>query len=318
MVVTGQNTSKLRKQVGRPANLGSGLTMKQREAIAGYVAISPWMIGFLVLAAGPILASFGFMFTKWELITPPEWIGLNNFRRLLGDPLVPKALWNTFFYTVLSVPLNLIAALFAASLLNVRVKGSNIYRALIYLPSQMPVAATAILWFFIFSPTYGLANGVLGWFGIEPQGWLWDSQLVKPALVIMAVWNVGVAMIIFLAGLQGVPEALYEAAMIDGAGAWKRFRHVTLPMISPTILFNLIMGIIGSFQVFTQVYIMTGGGPGNASLMLVLHIYNNAFAAFKMGYASVLAWVLFCIVMILTAIQFRLSRKWVFYEGEVH
>jgi len=294
-----------------------GLSLRKEEAIAGYTAILPWFLGFLIFSLGPIVASFGLMFTKWEIITPVMWAGLNNFRRLVADPLVPKSLYNTLFYSVLAVPLNLVAALFAALLLNVNVKGTNVYRALIYLPSQMPAVATSILWFFIFSPTYGLANGVLGWFGIAPQKWLWDVDLVKPSLVIMAIWNLGNAMIIFLAGLQGIPEALYESAKIDGADVLRLFRHITLPMLSPTIFLNLTMGVIGSFQVFTNVFIMTNGGPGNASLMLVLYVYRNAFGNFKMGYASVLAWVLFCIVMILTAIQFQVSRTWVYYEGEV-
>ncbi|HET6485684.1 MAG TPA: sugar ABC transporter permease, partial [Spirochaetia bacterium] len=172
------------------------------------------------------------------------------------------------------------------------------------------------LWFFIFSPTYGLANGFLAWFGIPAQQWLWDVHLVKPSLVIMAVWSFGQAMIIFLAGLQGVPLALYEAADIDGASAWRRFRSITLPMLSPVIFFNLVIGIIGSFQVFTSVLVMTNGEPANASLMVVLYIYRNAFQNFKMGYASLLSWVLLVIVLILTLIQFRLSRGWVYYEGE--
>ncbi len=293
------------------------LTLRRREALAGYASIAPWLFGFLCLSIGPIAASFVLMFMKWEVITPPQWAGLANFRRLANDPLVLQSLFNTFYYTVFAVPLNLVAALFAATMLNVGVRGTNVYRALIYLPSQMPAVASAILWFFIFSPTYGLANGILGLFGIPAQKWLWDVNLVKPSLVLMAAWGMGGSMIIFLAGLQGIPEALYEAAMIDGAGPWRLFVHVTLPMLSPTIFFNLTMGIIGSFQVFTNVFMMTSGGPGNASLMLVLYIYRNAFVFFKMGYASLLAWLLFLIVLVVTAIQLRVSRMWVYYEGEV-
>jgi multiple sugar transport system permease protein len=231
------------------------------------------------------------------------------------DPLVPVSLFNTVFYTVLVVPLHLLAALVAALLLNVGVKGTNVYRAIVYLPSQMPLVASSILWFFIFSPTYGLANALLGYLGLPEQAWLWDVHLVKPSLVIMAVWAFGGAMIIFLAGLQGIPETLYEAASIDGASGWHRFWHVTLPMLSPTIFFNLIIGLIGSFQVFTSVYVMTSGGPGTASLMLVLYVYRHAFQNFKMGYASALAWLLFGIVLVLTVVQFRLSRRWVYYEA---
>ena len=293
------------------------ISLRQQEALAGYVAISPWMLGFLVFAAGPMAASLVLVFMKWEVITPPQFVGLNNFTKFFQDPLVGKALYNTAFYTLFAVPLHLLSALGAAMLLNVGVRGSNIYRSLMYLPSQMPAVASAILWFFVFSPTYGLANAVLGWFGIAPQKWLWDVDLVKPALVLMAVWSLGNTMIIFLAGLQGISETLYEAAKIDGANSWDVFRNITLPMLSPTIFFNLILSIIGSFQVFTSAFVMTGGGPGNSSLFLVLYIYRHGFQNFNMGYASLLAWLLFCIVLVMTFIQFRVSRRWVFYEGEV-
>ena len=290
--------------------------LRRGEALAGYLAILPWLLGFLFFTLGPLLASFGLMFMDWEILTPPAWNDFGNFRRLELDPLVPVSLYNTLFYTAFAVPLNLLAALAAALLLNVGVRGTNVYRAIIYLPSQMPLVASSILWFFIFSPTYGLANALLGLFGLPEQAWLWDVDLVKPSLVVMAVWAFGGAMIIFLAGLQGIPEVLHEAAAIDGASSWHRFRHVTLPMLSPTIFFNLVIGIIGSFQVFTNVFVMTQGGPGTSSLMLVLYVYRHAFQNFKMGYASTLAWLLFCIVLLFTVVQFRLSRRWVYYEGE--
>jgi multiple sugar transport system permease protein len=275
------------------AALGLSSPLRRQEALAGYVTILPWLLGFLIFSAGPIVVSFVLMFMRWEVLTPPTFSGLDNFDRLIHDPLVPVSLLNSFIYTILAVPLHLLAALAAALLLNVGVRGTNVYRVLIYLPSQMPAVASAILWFFIFSPTYGLANGMLGWIGVAPQQWLYDVNLVKPSLVIMAVWSLGGAMIIFLAGLQGIPDVLYEAARIDGAGTWRLFRHITGPLLSPTIFFNLIIGIIGSFQVFTNVLIMTDGGPGNASLMFVLYIYRNAFQNFRMGYASLLAWVRF-------------------------
>jgi multiple sugar transport system permease protein len=316
MAAPDQTTALWRTQRPEARRSWLGSNLRRQEALAGYLAILPWFLGFLFFSLGPIIASFILMFMKWEVITPAEWSGLANFQRMFSDPLVLTSLWNTFFYTILAVPLNLAAALFASLLLNVSVRGTNVYRALIYLPSQMPIVATAILWFFIFSPTYGLANGILGWFGIAPQKWLWDVNLVKPSLVLMAIWAFGNAMIIFLAGLQGIPEALYEAARMDGANSWRLFRHITLPMLSPTIFFNLIIGIIGSFQVFTNVFIMTNGGPGSASLMLVLYIYRNAFQNFRMGYASLLAWVLFLIVLLMTLVQFRISRTWVYYEGE--
>jgi multiple sugar transport system permease protein len=293
------------------------LRLRTQEAIAGYLTILPWLLGFLFFSAGPIAASFVIMFTRWEVITPATWAGLDNFRRLLADPLVATSLYNTLYYTMLAVPLNLVAALLVACLLNAATTATNVYRALIYLPSQMPAVATAILWFFIFSPTYGLANAALALFGIPAQKWLWDVNLVKPSLVLMAVWGLGNGMIIFLAGLQGIPDSLYEAAEIDGAGPRQLFWHITLPMLSPMIFFNLTIGIIYSFQVFTSIFIMTAGGPGHASLMLVLYIYRNAFIAFRMGYASVLAWLLLLIVLVITVAQFRVSRMWVYYEGEV-
>ena len=267
--------------------------MRRKEAIAGYIAILPWFLGFIFFALGPMVASFVLTFMKWEVLTPATFTGLSNVRRMLADPLVMLSLRNTLFYTLLAVPLNMLAALGAAAMLNVGVKGTNIYRAIIYLPSQMPAVASAILWFFIFSPTYGLANSILSGSALHAQQWLWDVNLVKPSLVLMAIWAFGGAMIIFLAGLQGIPDILYEAADMDGATVWTRFLYITLPMLSPVIFFNLVMGIIGSFQVFTNVFVMTNGGPGNASLMLVLYIYRNAFQNFRMGYASMLSWVLF-------------------------
>ncbi len=312
------SASQPQPQIGtKPRNTWFSSKMRRQEALAAYVCILPWFLGFLIFALGPVIASFVLMFFRWEVLTPPVFAGLENFQRLFADPLVGKALLNTAIFTIFAVPLQLILALFAALLLNVDVRGTNIYRTLLYLPTQMPVAASSILWFFIFSPTYGLANQVIGVFGIEPQKWLFDTQLVKPAMILMASWGFGNAMIIFLAGLKGVPEVLYEAAKIDGANSLALLRYVTLPMLSPTIMFNLVIGLIGAFQVFTSVFILTEGGPGNASLMLNLYIYRNAFQNFRMGYASTLAWVLFVIVMILTVIQLRLSRRWVYYEGEV-
>lgn len=256
------------------------------------------------------------VFHEWELLTPPEYIGLDNIRRLFKDPLLPTVLWNTTIYTIVSVPLQLLAALGVALLLNMKILGTNIYRAVVFLPSQTPVVATAMLWFFIFSPTQGLANEALGLFGIPPQRWLWDINLVKPALIAIAVWSFGAAMIIFLAGLQDVPKELYEAAELDGASSWSKLLNITIPMITPTIFFNLVIGLIGAFQVFTPVYLMTGGGPGNSSMMMGLYIYRHGFEEFNMGYASTLAWLLFLIVIALTVVQFAVARRWVYYEGD--
>ncbi len=290
--------------------------LRRREAISGYIAIMPWLLGFLIFTAGPMLFSAYLTFTKWELLTPPRWIGLGNFRFLLVDKTFRTALWNTFFYTIISVPLQLAVALGVALLLNIGIRAKNWYRAIIFLPSQTPIVANALLWFFIFSPTYGLANVVMDVLGLPQQRWLWDVHLVKPALILMAIWAFGGAMIIFLAGLQNIPRSFYEAAEIDGAGSFAKFLHITIPLLSPTIFFNLVIGLIGAFQVFTPVYIMTQGGPGTASMMLGMYIYRHGFQQFNMGYASLLAWVLFVIVMLLTLLQFAGAKRWVHYEGD--
>ncbi len=290
--------------------------LRRREAISGYIAIMPWLLGFLIFTAGPMLFSAYLTFTKWELLTPPRWIGLGNFRFLLVDKTFRTALWNTFFYTIISVPLQLAVALGVALLLNIGIRAKNWYRAIIFLPSQTPIVANALLWFFIFSPTYGLANVVMDVLGLPQQRWLWDVHLVKPALILMAIWAFGGAMIIFLAGLQNIPRSFYEAAEIDGAGSFAKFLHITIPLLSPTIFFNLVIGLIGAFQVFTPVYIMTRGGPGTASMMLGMYIYRHGFQQFNMGYASLLAWILFVIVMLLTLLQFAVAKRWVHYEGD--
>lgn len=282
----------------------------------GYIAIMPWLIGFLVFTAGPMVFSAYLVFTEWELLTPPRWVGLANIRFLLQDEMFRTTLWNTFTYTAISVPLQLLVALGVALLLNLNIRGTNWYRALIFLPSQTPVVASAMLWFFIFSPTSGLANAALSTVGVGPQRWLSDVNLVKPALITIAVWAFGGAMIIFLAGLQDIPQSLYEAAELDGASSWSKLLNITIPLLSPTIFFNLVIGLIGAFQVFTPVYLMTGGGPGTSSMMMGLLIYRHGFEQFNMGYASLLAWVLFLIVITLTVIQFTLGRRWVYYEGD--
>lgn len=291
-------------------------TMRRKEATFGLLGILPWFIGFLTFTAGPMIYSAWLVFHDWELITPPVYVGLDNIRFLFKDPMLGTVLMNTVIYTVFSVPLQLLVALGVALLLNTNVLGTNLYRAIVFLPSQTPVVATAMLWFFIFSPTQGLANEGLGIFGIPPQRWLWDVDLVLPALIAIAVWSFGTAMIIFLAGLQDVPKSLYEAADLDGASTWSKLLNITVPMITPTIFFNLVIGLIGAFQVFTPVYLMTGGGPGNASMVMSLYIYRHGFDQFNMGYASTLAWLLFLIVIALTLVQFSVAKRWVYYEDD--
>lgn len=288
----------------------------QREAVQGLLCVLPWIVGFLAFTAGPMLASVWLSLTDYELLRPISFIGSANFSKAAKDPLFSKSLWNTAYYTILYVPLHLLTALLAALLLNVKTWGIGIYRVIFYVPSIMPTVANAFLWMWIFNPNYGLANALLHTLGLPPQKWLFDEVLAKPSFVIMALWGLGSTMIIFLAGLQGVDPVLYEAAGIDGATRWSRFWNITLPMLTPVIFFNLIVGVIGSFQVFTTAFITTEGGPDNATLFYVLYIYRQGWDYGQMGYASALAWVLFAIIMLLTTVQFLAADRLVYYETE--
>jgi multiple sugar transport system permease protein len=288
-----------------------------RERAEFYLAIAPWIVGFVGFTGGPILASIYFSFTDWNVLTAPRWVGLDNYRELIAvDPIFWVALYNTAFYTVGHVPLTLAVALGAALLVNRRVPFIPFFRTVYYLPTVTAGVAVSILWLWIFNPEFGLVNYALGMVGIQGPGWLFSKEWAKPALIIMSAWGFGEAMVILLAGLQGVPEHLYEAARIDGAGTWAEFRHVTLPMVSPVIFFVLVVSIINSFQVFTNVWVMTRGGPADATLMYVLQMYLKAFSDLKMGYTSAMAWILFAIVLALTLLQFRFANRWVYYEGD--
>jgi multiple sugar transport system permease protein len=253
----------------------------------------------------------------WNMITPPEFTGFGNIERMLGDDLVAKSLGATAYYTFLGVPLQLIVAFALAVLLNQPIRGRAFYRTAFYMPSITPAVASAVVWLQILNYDYGILNQILSWFGIPQVRWLFDPVAARPAMVLMSLWGVGPQMVIFLAGLQNVPQELIEAAQIDGAGAWRRFWSMTVPLISPVVFFNLVMGIIGSFQVFTAAFIMTGGGPQDATRFMVLYIYENGFEYFRMGYAATLAWVLFAIIMFFTLVQFRVARTWVYYEGSI-
>ncbi len=289
--------------------------MASREALAGWLFASPWVIGFVAFTMGPMLYSILLIFLKWDLITPPEWGGLANFTRLLNDRRVPIALYNTAYYTFIGVPIHLTVAFLLALALNVQIRGLAVYRTIYYLPSITPAVASAVIWLQILQPDYGILNEFLRNFGIDGPNWLYEPALAKPAFILMSVWSIGPQMIIFLAGLQGVPAVLKEAATIDGAGEWNQFRHITIPIITPIIFFNLVVGIIGSFQVFTAAYIMTAGGPENSTLFYVLYLWRNGFEYFRMGYAGLLAWVLFFIISFFTVIQFGLAGRWVYYEA---
>jgi multiple sugar transport system permease protein len=288
-----------------------------RDLRDGLLYTSPFLLGVLFLWVGPMLYSLYLMTQDWNLITDPKFVGLRNFERALEDPLVIKSLGNTAYYTFIGVPLQLFVAFGLALMLNQSVKGLSLYRTIYYLPSITPAVAFAVVWIQILNPEFGVLNNILGYVGIGPIKWLFDPAWSKPAFILMSLWLTGFQMIIFLAGLQGVPRELKDAAAIDGANTWGRFWNVTVPIISPVIFFNLIIGIIGSFQVFTSAFIMTRGGPQDSTLFLVLYIYRNAFEYFRMGYAATLAWLLFLIIMIFTAIQFFFANRWVYYEGKV-
>lgn len=288
--------------------------MAQREAIEGYLCILPWILGFLIFQLGPILASFFFSFTDYNIATY-RWIGVENFRRLFfEDDLFLKSLWNTMFYAGISVPLGLATALLVAVLLNQKIPGVSLFRTMYYLPSVTPVVAMSVLWLWLFNPLYGLLNSLLRTVGIPGPGWLVDPMWSKPAFILMSLWGIGGAMVIFLAGLQGIPKELHEAATIDGAGRWRAFWSVTFPLLGPVLFFNLIMGMIAAFQIFTQAFIITNGGPLNSTLFYVLYLFRQAFRNFRMGYASAMAWILFLVVLVLTIIQFRFVGRHIYYE----
>jgi multiple sugar transport system permease protein len=292
------------------------LTTSRREAISFYLTISPWLTGFLAFTLVPMVISLYLGFTRWDLFGSPQWAGFDNYRRMAGDPLFRQALRITTVYTLTYVPAEMIGGMALALLVNQKVRGVGAFRTIFYLPSVLAGVAYVVLWMWIFNPQGGLLNTLLGYIGIQGPRWLVDPQWALPALLLMTFWGWGRAMVIFLAGLQGVPPELYEAAAIDGAGDWSKFWRVTLPMVTPTLLFALILSIISTFQTFTSAFVATDGGPLDATLFYVLYIYRQAFQFFRMGYAAALAWVLFLIVLVLTVILFRSGQFWVYYEGK--
>jgi len=282
----------------------------------GLLFCSPWLIGFFLFLLYPIGAALYYSFCHYSVLLKPVFIGLDNYRNLFSDDLFWKSLGNTAFYGFFSVGLSIIMSLTLALLLNNRVRGIAIYRTLFFIPSLMPIVAISVLWMWIYNGENGILNSILSTIGINGPAWLADPLYAKSALVIMSVWGAGHAMVIFLAGLQDVPIHLYEAAVIDGAGWWHRLIHITLPMISPVIYFNLLMGIIHSLQVFTQAFIMMGeeGAPQRSTLFYVLYLFNKGFADLRMGYACAMSWVLLITILILTLVITRISKKWVHYE----
>ena len=292
------------------------LKMRTREAINGYLFFSPWLIGLIFFLAGPILYSLYLSFTSYNMLSAPKWVGTLNYRILFAeDPLFWESLYNTLYFVFFSVPLSTVAGVLMAVLLNQKVRGIGIWRTIFYLPSVVSIIVVSLLWQWIFDPSFGLINSALAQIGIEGPGWLQDRTWSKPSLILMSLWGVGGGMIIYLAGLQGISRELYEAATVDGAGRMRQFVNITIPMLTPTIFFNLIMGVLGGFQVFVQAFIMTGGGPVNSTTFYALYLYNKAFRDLQMGYASAMAWVLLAISLLLTLIILRTSKSWVYYEG---
>jgi len=293
------------------------LSQRVKEAIIGYVFLTPWLIGFLIFTAGAMLFSLGLVFFKTDLFTEFRFIGLRNIGDLATDPLFHKSLKVTSYYSLVTVPLSLAIGLTIALGLNQGLWAQGFWRTLYYLPSVTSGIAVTMLWIWIFHPDVGLLNQALRLIGIHGPRWIYSERWAIPAFIIMGTWGAGGNILLYLAGLQSIPTHLFEAAKIDGANSWSCFWHITLPMLSPTIVFNLIMGIIGSFQVFTQALVMTQGGPNNATLTIMLYLYRKGFGEFRFGYSSTIAWVLLFIILGLTLLVFRSSAVWVYYEGEV-
>lgn len=285
-----------------------------RKKLIGYAFISPWLIGFLVFSAYPFLSSVYLSFTRYDIVQAPVWVGAANYKTLVwGDPVFWTSLGVTFKYALASVPLSIVAGVALALLLNLKLRGMGIYRTIFYLPSVVPSVATSVVFLWILNPQIGLVNKLLRCVGVTGPAWLEDPNWALWSLVMMSLWTVGGSMIIYLAGLKDIPAHLYEASTIDGANAWQRLRHITLPMLTPVIFFNLVMGVIGVFQYFTQVYIMTQGGPGDSTRVYALYLFERAWRYLDMGYASAMAWVLFLLIMTLTGLLFATQRRWVHY-----
>jgi multiple sugar transport system permease protein len=293
-------------------------TLRRREAWAGRLFVLPWVLGLLIFTAYPVLASFYLSFTNYNILQPPQWVGLQNYTAIFtSDQDFQTGVANSAYYAFISVPLGLVVSLLLALVMNLRARGIRIYRTLFFLPGLAPPVVSTIVFLLLLSPDNGLVNDLLHSVGLPTPGWFTDPPWAKPGLILLSLWGVGTAALIFLAGLQEIPQTLLEAAMIDGAGPWQRLWRITLPLLSPVILFNLVIGVISSFQVFTQAFIAGGytGQPMGSTLMFMVLIYNNAFRYFQMGYATALSVVLFAAIMLVTLVIFRSARAWVYYEG---
>lgn len=291
---------------------------KFKKNATGYLFASPAILGFLIFTAGPMLASLGMSFTDYSVTGGAHFIGLANFKNMFSgnDPYFYKSLWVTSYYTLLSVPLQIIYSFLLAMLLNQNVKGLSVWRTIFYLPSIVPAVALSMIWMWILDPDLGLANELLRMLGLPTSMWIFAEESVIPTLAMMSMWTTGGTTIIFLASLKNVPKQLYEAVEIDGGNALHKFKNITIPFMTPIIFYNVIMAIIGSFQVFSQAYIMTNGGPNNGSLFYIFYLYREAFQFSRLGSSCAIAWVLFVIIMIATAVIFKTSKSWVYYENK--
>lgn len=310
-----------RRPAGRPVRRPGQRKADRRELRGALLFLSPWILGFLVFTLWPVLYSGYLSLTDYDVLTDPEFVGLENYERMAQDPKVRLALWNTFYYTVLHVPLLVVVSLALALLLNQAGRSAGFFRTAFFLPKMTPPVAVGILLLLLFNGQDGLVNTVLGWFGIDGPNWTTDPDWVKPGIVLMSLWAVGSSVIILLAALRGVPQELYDSAKVDGAGFWQRTTRITLPMISGTIFFIVVVNTIASFQTFTEAYTAFFGSgnttySNDAALFYVIYLFRQAFEFLDMGYASALAWLLFVIILAVTVIQLRVSKRFVFYEGE--
>lgn len=300
----------------------------RREALVGWLFAAPWIIGFLLFTAGPMLFSLYASFTRYNLTTAPRWVGIGNYSALFNDPFFYKSLYNTFWMVIIKLPIVVVVSIAIALLLNMELPGGKFFRTVFYLPNVLAGVAAVFLWKWILMPN-GILNRALAIFGITGPGWFVDPAWTKPGLVVMGMWWIGGNILIYLAGLKGIPQTLYEAAEIDGATGWSKTWHITLPLLSPTIFFQIVTGIIGTFQIFSTAFILTSGGgqdvalggPSQSLLFYVLYLYNRGFGkigqgGFQMGYASAMAWILFAIILVITVVQLWFSKRWVFYETE--
>lgn len=291
------------------------MNIKTQQKVYGLLFAAPWILGFIIFTLYPITQAIRYSFMDYNILQEPVFIGFDNYKYMFSkDLLFYKSLYNTAYYVIFQVPLSIVVGLAIALMLNKDIKGIAVYRTMFYMPSIVPIVAGTILWKWMFHQQYGILTNLVEFFGVPAPGWLTDPGFAKNSIIIMALWGAGGGMIIYLAGLKNIPKMYYESAVLDGAGAFRKFFNITLPLLTPTIFFQLIMGIIGSFQIFTQAYVMTGGGPNDATLFYYLHLFYSAFKHWKMGYACALAWILFAIIMFFTVINFTLSKKWVHYN----